>query len=104
GSPRAGTRPGNRAGGSRHRPPIRDVLTGAAFPSAPEVDEAPALAPEFGGREAVGAMTRVKAVDPAEHVLEIVTPRTNTARLSSAEHLFGTLSDRGQPGSREGRT
>jgi hypothetical protein len=36
-------------------------------------------------------MRRVKAVDPAEHVLEIVTPRTNTARLSSAEHLFATL-------------
>jgi hypothetical protein len=29
--------------------------------------------------------------DPAEHVLEVVTPRTNAARLSSAEHLFGTL-------------
>src|SRR5918912_3344430 len=28
---------------------------------------------------------------PAEHVLEVVTPRTNAARLSSAEHLFGTL-------------
>ncbi|MBV9603220.1 MAG: type IV secretory system conjugative DNA transfer family protein [Chloroflexi bacterium] len=28
---------------------------------------------------------------PAEHVLEIVTPRTNVARLSSAEHLFGAL-------------
>jgi hypothetical protein len=27
----------------------------------------------------------------AEHVLEIVTPRTNTARLSAAEHLFGAL-------------
>jgi hypothetical protein len=28
---------------------------------------------------------------PAEHVLEIVTPRTNVARLSSSEHLFGAL-------------
>ena len=32
---------------------------------------------------------------PAEHVLEVVTPRTNAARLSSAEHLFGTLVPRG---------
>jgi Type IV secretory system Conjugative DNA transfer len=36
-------------------------------------------------------MPRVKGADPAEQVLEVVTPRTNTARLSSAEHLFGTL-------------
>ena len=28
---------------------------------------------------------------PAEHVVEVVTPRTNAARLSSAEHLFGSL-------------
>ena len=28
---------------------------------------------------------------PAEHVLEVVTPRTNAARLSSAEHLFGVV-------------
>jgi len=32
---------------------------------------------------------------PAEHVLEVVTPRTNAARLSSAEHLFGALVPRG---------
>jgi hypothetical protein len=36
-------------------------------------------------------MTRLNAESPAEHVLEVVTPRTNAARLSSAEHLFGTL-------------
>src|SRR5579859_729308 len=41
-------------------------------------------------------MTRVKAEDPSEHVLEVVTPRTNVARLSSAEHLFGTLVPRGE--------
>jgi hypothetical protein len=40
-------------------------------------------------------MSGVRAEDPAEHVLEVVTPRTNTARLSSAEHLFGTLLPRG---------
>src|SRR6266851_2246986 len=32
----------------------------------------------------------------AEHVLEVVTPRTNAARLSSAEHLFGALVPRGE--------
>src|SRR5918912_3866730 len=32
-----------------------------------------------------------RAPAPAEHVLEVVTPRTNAARLSAAEHLFGTL-------------
>jgi len=36
-------------------------------------------------------MSRVANLNPAEHVLEVVTPRTNTARLSSAEHLFGSL-------------
>ena len=36
------------------------------------------------------------APGPAEHVLEVVTPRTNAARLSSAEHLFGALVPRGQ--------
>jgi hypothetical protein len=41
-------------------------------------------------------VSRVTAEDPAEHVLEVVTPRTNTARLSSAEHLFGTLVPRGE--------
>jgi len=41
-------------------------------------------------------MRRVKAEDPSEHVLEVVTPRTNVARLSSAEHLFGTLVPRGE--------
>ncbi|MDQ6673829.1 MAG: ATP-binding protein, partial [Chloroflexota bacterium] len=40
-------------------------------------------------------MQRVNMEEPAEHVLEVVTPRTNTARLSSAEHLFGTLVARG---------
>src|SRR5713101_8341624 len=35
------------------------------------------------------------APGPAEHVLEVVTPRTNAARLSSAEHLFGALVPRG---------
>ena len=39
------------------------------------------------------ALNRTR-VFPAEHVLEVVTPRTNTARLSSAEHLFGTLVSR----------
>ncbi|HEY2595099.1 MAG TPA: hypothetical protein VGK33_14495, partial [Chloroflexota bacterium] len=29
--------------------------------------------------------------EPAEHVLEIVTPRTNAARLSAAENLFSAL-------------
>lgn len=28
---------------------------------------------------------------PAEQVLEVVTPRTNAARLNAAEHLFGSL-------------
>ena len=41
-------------------------------------------------------MGRVNAERPAEHVLEVVTPRTNAARLSSAEHLFGTLVPRGE--------
>ena len=41
-------------------------------------------------------MQRIEMERPAEHVLEVVTPRTNTARLSSAEHLFGTLVSRGQ--------
>jgi hypothetical protein len=41
-------------------------------------------------------MSLVRPEDLAEHVLEVVTPRTNTARLSSAEHLFGTLSSRGE--------
>ena len=36
-------------------------------------------------------MSRLRPVTPAEHVLEVVTPRTNAARLSSAEHLFGAL-------------
>ncbi|MDQ6670320.1 MAG: hypothetical protein M3069_06145 [Chloroflexota bacterium] len=41
-------------------------------------------------------MTRVGIKDPSEHALEVVTPRTNVARLSSAEHLFGTLVPRGE--------
>ena len=41
-------------------------------------------------------MTRLNARHPAEHVLELVSPRTNTARLSSAERLFGTLLPRGE--------
>jgi hypothetical protein len=41
-------------------------------------------------------MGRVNAERPAEHVLEVVTPRTNAARLTSAEHLFGTLVPRGE--------
>jgi hypothetical protein len=41
-------------------------------------------------------MRRVTRSGPAERVLEVVTPRTNVARLSSAEHLFGTLVPRGQ--------
>jgi hypothetical protein len=28
---------------------------------------------------------------PSEHVLEVVTPRTNAARLSPAEHFFAAL-------------
>jgi len=36
-------------------------------------------------------MRRVKPATPAVYVLEVVTPRTNAARLSSAEHLFGAL-------------
>jgi hypothetical protein len=35
---------------------------------------------------------------PAEHVVEVVTPRTNAARLSSAEHLFSTLLPRASGG------
>ena len=41
-------------------------------------------------------MARVNDPDPAEHVLEVVTPRTNTARLSSAEHLFSSLVPHGE--------
>ena len=37
-----------------------------------------------------------RAPAPAEHVLEVVAPRTNAARLSSAEHLFGMLVPRGK--------
>jgi hypothetical protein len=33
---------------------------------------------------------------PAEHVVEVVTPRTNAARLSSAEHFIGSLVPRGK--------
>ncbi len=36
-------------------------------------------------------MRRLKPATAAEHMLEIVTPRTNAARLTSAEHLFGAL-------------
>ena len=36
-------------------------------------------------------MRKVRAKDPAEHVLEVVTPRTNAARLSPAEHLFASI-------------
>src|SRR2546423_5601030 len=36
-------------------------------------------------------MRRVVASAPAEQVAEVVTPRTNTALLSSAEHLFAGL-------------
>jgi hypothetical protein len=36
-------------------------------------------------------MGRVVASEPAEQVVEVVTPRTNTALLSSAEHLFAGL-------------
>src|SRR5258708_26016172 len=36
-------------------------------------------------------MGRVGASAPAEQVMEVVTPRTNTALLSSAEHLFAGL-------------
>src|SRR5438128_2328271 len=43
-----------------------------------------------------GRMPRVIPAGPAEHVLEVVTPRTNVARLSSAEHLFSTLVHSGQ--------
>jgi hypothetical protein len=32
---------------------------------------------------------------PAQHVLEVVTPRTNAERLTSAEHLFSSLVTRG---------
>jgi hypothetical protein len=34
---------------------------------------------------------RMKDIQPSECVLEIVTPRTNAARLSPAEHLIGAL-------------
>jgi len=36
-------------------------------------------------------MWRVKEIARAEQVLEVVTPRTNTARLNAAERLFGSL-------------
>jgi hypothetical protein len=36
-------------------------------------------------------MRRVGVAQPAEQVVEVVTPRTNTALLSSAEHLFAGL-------------
>jgi hypothetical protein len=36
-------------------------------------------------------MLRVNGAGPAKHVLEVVTPRTNVARLSAAEHMFGAL-------------
>ncbi|MGI9149244.1 MAG: hypothetical protein ACR2IK_22305, partial [Chloroflexota bacterium] len=45
-------------------------------------------------------MQHVNTAGPAEHVLEVVTPRTNVARLSSAEHLFGALVSR-EPGAPE---
>src|SRR5579859_2087476 len=67
----------------------------ATGPSAPGTGGTPALTPESNGHERAGVMTRVEAAAPAEHVLEVVTPRTNVARLSSAEHLFGTLVPRG---------
>ena len=34
---------------------------------------------------------RMRETPPSEYVLEIVTPRTNAARLSPAEHFFSTL-------------
>ena len=36
-------------------------------------------------------MRRLKETAPAEQVLEVVTPRTNAARLNAAERLFGSL-------------
>ena len=36
-------------------------------------------------------MWRLKETAPAEQVLEVVTPRTNAARLNAAERLFGSL-------------
>ena len=36
-------------------------------------------------------MRRIAAAKPAEQVTEVVTPRTNTALLSSAEHMFAGL-------------
>src|SRR6266542_5999168 len=48
----------------------------------------PSRARQASGVQAVG---RVKPPLQAEHVLEVVTPRTNAARLSPAENLFGAL-------------
>src|SRR4051794_37542726 len=36
-------------------------------------------------------MPREREHTVADHVLEVVTPRTNTARLNAAEHLFSAL-------------
>jgi hypothetical protein len=36
-------------------------------------------------------MRKIRHTDPAEHLLEVVTPRTNAARLSPAEHLFAAI-------------
>src|ERR1700694_1325191 len=36
-------------------------------------------------------MRPLNTEQPAEHVLEVVTPRTNAARLSPAEHLLGAV-------------
>jgi hypothetical protein len=41
-------------------------------------------------------MRRIRPSSLADHVLEVVTPRTNLARLSAAEHLFGTLGSGGK--------
>ena len=46
-------------------------------------------------------MSMSKAAKCSEHVLEVVTPRTNTARLSPAEHLFAALVLRSGCGSGE---
>src|SRR5205823_5187976 len=36
-------------------------------------------------------MRQLIAAGPAEQVLEVITPRTNAARLSPAEHVFGAI-------------
>src|SRR2546426_7655465 len=59
---------------------------GAGRPSAPDRRRRHSCGDDYQEKS-----MRLNNVQPSECVLEIVTPRTNAARLSPAEHLFSAL-------------